>query len=282
MICRAGAEEADLLLFPEILGTKSIQEEIEAALYENESEYPRMTICPSIWKRNKNSCRILDEMGMLLAEQEKHFGAQLGGKLEDIKSNQKVYLFHCEGIGRIAVLICMDFLVNTYREFVVKELKATLVLVPSYSSGEYNFETKAMNYMDLDCQVIWINCCSAAKGKNEPITLRYGAGRKGVYRERKMVNELCGEHCTGECLWIYEIELEGGTQKEKETGWDFHETLEMLNGLSEKSQEEIKTYIAVVKSRNQTYIRSTVQAVEEQDYATVDQIVKECKRAQKQ
>ena len=213
MICRAEAEEADLLLFPEILGTKSIQEEIEAALYENESEYPRMTICPSIWKRNKNSCRILDEMGMLLAEQEKHFGAQLGGKLEDIKSNQKVYLFHCEGIGRIAVLICMDFLVNTYREFVVKELKATLVLVPSYSSGEYNFETKAMNYMDLDCQVIWINCCSAAKGKNEPITLRYGAGRKGVYRERKMVNELCGEHCTGECLWIYEIELEGGTQE---------------------------------------------------------------------
>lgn len=68
----------------------------------------------------------------------------------------------------------------------------------------------------------------------------------------------------------------------KETGWDFLKTLEMLNGLSEKSQEEIKTYIAVVKSRNQTYIRSTVQAVEEQDYATVDQIVKECKRAQKQ
>lgn len=47
----------------------------------------------------------------------------------------------------------------------------------------------------------------------------------------------------------------------KETGWDFLKTLEMLNGLSEKSQEEIKTYIAVVKSRNQTYIRSTVQAV---------------------
>ena len=42
---------------------------------------------------------------------------------EDIHSDQKIYILHCYGIGRIAIMICKDFLITSYLKILADIIK---------------------------------------------------------------------------------------------------------------------------------------------------------------
>lgn len=218
----AALKEVDILLFPEMLGTESIVEGLGHEISDRESiiynEFPCLTICPTIWMRHRNSCRILDDIGEFVCEQQKHHGVDLKkwSAKEDIKSDKMIYILHCEGIGRIAVAICKDFLITSYLRILVEKLKVNLLLVPSFTGQDYHFGVLAPKYGDLDCNVIWINTCSArwledTGEMKTSVTLAYLPGRDGVSHIKMGINELCqGQYvCNGTCGHVYRINLNG-------------------------------------------------------------------------
>lgn len=218
----AADDETDIMLFPEMLGTEWIVERLENELSEREnicdSEFPRLTICPTIWAKGRNSCRILDDIGVTVCEQCKHYGVDLKqwSAKEDIESDQTIYVLHCEGVGRIAIAICKDFLITRYLSILAEKLMVNLLLVPSFTGQDYQFEVLVSKYGDLDCNVIWVNTCSArwldiTATLRAAVTRAYIAGVKGSFRFKAGIEELCGKKysCNGTCKYIYRIEMNG-------------------------------------------------------------------------
>lgn len=215
-------QEADILLFPEMLGTDGIVEKLGHEISDRENilnnEFPCLTVCPTVWAQHRNYCKILDDIGELVCEQQKHHGVDLKkwSAKEDIESDKMIYILHCEGIGRIAVAICKDFLITSYLRILADRLKVNLLLVPSFTGRDYQFRILAPKYGDLDCNVIWINTCSARwledSGEMQAsVTLAYLPGNRGVSQSEMGINELCqGQHvCDGTCEYMYRINLRG-------------------------------------------------------------------------
>jgi len=217
---KAVFEEADLLVFPEMLGTEAIVQSLgsELDLREsiNDNAYPRLTISPTVWQMNRNFCTIFNDVGDTICEQQKHHGVDL--KLgqhqvkEDIHSDQKIYILHCYGIGRIAIMICKDFLITSYLKILAEKLRVTLLIVPSFTGTDYQFELLSSKYGDLDCGVIWINTC-ASRWLNKPgemkaaVTLAFLPGKTGIKKSKTTQTDLCGnrQHCDHTCIYTYQI-----------------------------------------------------------------------------
>lgn len=214
-ILKMGIEDkADILLLPEMLGTEQIVEELGQLESAYDEGMPCLTICPSIWRQHHNYCSILDDTGERVCEQHKHHGVDLTrwSAKEDIESDQTIYVLHCNGIGRIAVAICKDFLITKYLRILVEKLKVNLLLVPSFTKQDYQFEALSSKYIDLDCNVIWVNACAARwleeTGEMQAsVTMACLPGRHGVTRLKRGINDLCqgNYECNGTCRFIYRI-----------------------------------------------------------------------------
>lgn len=223
---KASEQEADIVLFPELLGSALIQEELEAELEERnvlkDNEFPRLTVCPSIWKDRSNSCKVLNAAGEAVLTQKKHYGAELKigsgeekSAKEDIESDRGICILHCRGIGRIGVAICKDFLMTSYLGILAGKLRLNLLLVPSFTPKDYQFQLQMPKYGDLDCNVVWINSC-AARWMNEgaemkgAVTRAYMPGRKGICTKEAVRKELCGKRrsCSEACIYTYRISLD--------------------------------------------------------------------------
>lgn len=234
----AARQEVDMLIFPEMLGTENIVEKIAHTLDEREdipdNTFPVLTMCPTIWKEHRNFCRVLNDMGAAICEQQKHYGVDLPDHIcrdhngglkknkgqkrhyvkEDIKSNQKIYILHCYGIGRLAVAICKDFIMTAYLRMLVEKLKVSLIVVPSFTCNDYQFERMIPKYGILDCNVIWLNTCSARWLNDEgkmaaAVTRAFLPSQKGVDEQQKGIKDFCGNEykCKEKCIHTYRIRL---------------------------------------------------------------------------
>ena len=223
----ASFEDIDLLVFPEMLGTEEIVEQMSRELDMRSgvcnSDSPCLTMCPSIWRENRNYCKILDDMGDMICEQQKHHGVEMKkpAAKEDIESDKKIYILHGYGIGRIAVVICKDFLVTKYLRILAEKLRVNLILVPSFTARNYHFKILAAKYADLDCNVIWVNTCSA-RWLNEnseienPVLLSCQPGKRGVKSEGVNMEDICGHPCRcmnsdtrrQACAHIFQLKLD--------------------------------------------------------------------------
>ena len=117
-----------------------------------------------------NTVTVLDRFGNVICRQNKQYPFCLEYDrtvwMEDIRTNMVVNIIHYEGIGRIAILICKDFLTTRYMEQLMRCFKLTLIIVPSFSTGSYDFCQSFDVCAHDDCNVIWINTCAAMeKGK---------------------------------------------------------------------------------------------------------------------
>lgn len=216
----------DILCYPEMLGTEEVIGALQEKLKgfpDGRGSYPSFIVCPSIWKENKNICHVLDRNGNLTASQEKQYAFQYpyGGMkyLENIKPDKTVNILHCNGPGRIAVLICRDALERKYLYMLLEHLKVTLILMPSFSTGNYDFGEIMQMCRAYDCCAAWINTCSAkilekaTKEKLERIGLviRTGKSPAGLKNENcDFMREDRG--CSGEgiqdcvnCLYVQRL-----------------------------------------------------------------------------
>ena len=165
-------KKADILLFPEMLGSEDMIRDMQNTCDFGES--PMLIVWPSVWENTKdniencNTSIISLHKGknvLKVCEQHKKNSYLTPNKvIEDLAPQEPwgVNILTCEGIGRIGVLICKDFLINENRALLCDTLKTTLILVPSYTTGEHNFEILLSQRFQNDCNIAWCNTCSAA------------------------------------------------------------------------------------------------------------------------
>ena len=173
-ILTAAENDSDIVVFPELLGNPEmvafVTERLKSLPEEESAKIPSLIILPSYWEKNRNVVTVLDKFGNVLCKQNKQnpFRKEFDGigYLEQIYSSLVVNILHFEGIGRIAILICRDFLTTRYMEQLMRCFKLTLIIVPSYSTGSYDFRRSFDLCAHEDCNVVWINACAAfIKGK---------------------------------------------------------------------------------------------------------------------
>ena len=173
-IWTAAENESDIVVFPELLGNSKmvdfVADKIKALSPADADKIPSLIILPSYWDKNRNMVTVMDKFGKVVCKQNKQnpFRKVFGGEgyLEQIESNLVVNILHYEGIGRIAILVCRDFLTTGYMQQLMQCFKLTLIIVPSFSTGSYDFRRSFDLCAHEDCNVVWINTCAAfIKGK---------------------------------------------------------------------------------------------------------------------
>ena len=198
-IVTASQNEADIIVFPEMLGNPNLSNFVSQRLKSlSEAEcarIPSLIILPSFWEKKGNTVTILDKFGNIICRQSKQnpFRADLNGDgyLEGILSSFVVNIFHYEGIGRIAILICKDFLTTKYMEQLMRCFKLTLIIVPSFSTGSYDFRQSFDLCAHDDCNVVWINTCAALEKGKEQNFENIGYVRKRISRNDDEAQMLC-------------------------------------------------------------------------------------------
>lgn len=224
-IVKAGEEGAEILVFPEIMGKPPMAASIAKRLKENAGKVkvPRLIFLPSVWDEGRNYVTVLTGEGELVAEQSKQFPFRYfkDGSYwqEHIRRDRKITIIHAEGIGRIAIIICKDFLTTQYVTQLMQSFKLTMIVVPSFSTGSYDFMKSLELCAKDDCAVVWINTCAAmrfAKRLGKEDNLRHiGYIRKRVAKDGDSAQRLCvfpscagaakGE-CDKSCLFVETIE----------------------------------------------------------------------------
>jgi predicted amidohydrolase len=221
-ILDACSKKTDIIVFPEMLGNPHTEEFISSkikALPPAEKEnVPSMIILPSYWHKKSNIVTILDKYGNVICRQSKQNPFRIeqngSGYLEGIFASQVVNIFHFEGIGRIAILICKDFLTTKYMEQLMRCFKLTLIIVPSFSTGSYDFRQSFDLCAHDDCNVVWINTCSAFEKGKESNFENIGYVRKRISRNDDEAQMLCKMNvcngmfsgkCSHDCIYYETI-----------------------------------------------------------------------------
>ena len=108
-----------------------------------------------------------------------------------------------------------EFLITKYLRILAEVLKVNLLLVPSFTSGDYQFESLSFKYPELDWCVIWVNACSSRwlneRGtQSAHVFMAYMAGRQGIITEKISMDDLCGgeERCCQGCTHVYRIKFD--------------------------------------------------------------------------
>lgn len=200
--------KADILMFPEMLGTEEIRKSSLRRLAKLDLEEgrctPLLTLLPSEWKySNKDdntngskcntntlyvACRgnIIDgdtfKESFRQQKQNPYFENEgnLAGKVEDIESDNKICVLHMRDVGRITFPICADLISDEYRKILIDKLGSTLILCPSFSKGFDAFIKLTNIGIASGCRIVWCNSCAVRHLYNE----------QGMFKE----SDIC---CTG-------------------------------------------------------------------------------------
>ncbi len=221
-ITEAARQQADIVVFPEVMGNpqmiESICQKLSSLPQEQQACMPSLIILPSVWEKNRNTVTILDKTGHIICSQSKQnpYRMEEGEQscLEAIHPNQVVNIFHHEGIGRMAILICRDFLTTHYMEEIMRCFHLTLMIVPSFSTGSYDFRRSFDLCAHDDCNVVWINSCAAFETGKEANFEHIGYVRKRIGRYDDHSQTLCrmpscggffSGQCSRSCLFVETI-----------------------------------------------------------------------------
>jgi predicted amidohydrolase len=228
---QAAAEAgADLIVFPEMLGTEALEETVKRGKYNkvvqelcyqvrsNGGRPPVLTVLPSFWMAGKNSATIVNFDGKILAKQHKYvpYINQSKHEIEALSelAEKHYYIIHVPDVHRIAVLICADFLSICEHSdtMLFAEAGSTLVLVPSYSRGESDFMRLLPSLKCYGTTVIWGNSCGETR-TDRVIGGCSLAGTDAVFRFNNAI--MCEGKCNGvnACVFLIKLPLR---LKEKE------------------------------------------------------------------
>lgn len=173
-IIYAGEAGVDILVFPEMLGSRDMLEAIKASIAKVNTRKPPLVVFPSIWEKsqgdtdNTNISCVLLQGEEVLFEQPKRYNFRMIQGIsriyEDIncEKHDLINLLHIEGLGRICIVICYDFLVEDNRYMIFDNLKPSLICTPSFSTGSFNFLLLSETGFPKFCNWVWCNTCSAA------------------------------------------------------------------------------------------------------------------------
>lgn len=222
-IWTAAENESDIVVFPELLGNVEMAEfvtsKIKSLSLADADKIPSLIILPSYWEKNRNVVTVMDKFGNVICKQNKQnpFRKEFDGigYLEQISSNLVVNILHYEGIGRIAIMVCRDFLETEYMQQLMRCFKLTLIIVPSFSTGSYDFRRSFDLCAHEDCNVVWVNTCAALVKGKESNFQDIGYVRKRISRnedEAQMLYKMpiCkgafNRECKHDCIYYETIQ----------------------------------------------------------------------------
>lgn len=224
IIEKARMEKVDILVFPEMLGTQKTIDKFERFTMDMIDDAidsnPPITVLPSIWgeRENKSLVYIGDCNEPVVQKKLYRFpyeDEKNGFFLEDIDlcSENTINVFHIDKIGRVVIAICKDFLLNNHIDFLIRKLRASLILTPSFSTGHYPFKMISYYGFPYDCSIAWINSCAAlnlkANKKDECSTIGAFYDRSIFYSgdcTKEFTIDNCNKKCK-ECLFTVDIVL---------------------------------------------------------------------------
>lgn len=176
---------------------EAIADYLTEPVWQEKGDPPALILLPTVWEKHANTACLLDGTGEIICRQRKQYPFMLSEKYEeDIVPDHMLYLIHGEGIGRVVIMICRDFLTADYLSRVLTGLKTTLILIPSYSTGDHDFEQVLGKLLSEDCCAIWTNACSVVKkqrGGKTGMVLQAGKARVDI---RERYKEFV---CPGDC-----------------------------------------------------------------------------------
>lgn len=171
-------EGADIAMFPELMASPASIRDCAAYVQANWRQgFPKLTLLPTCeydggqgWV---NELTALDADGSCIFTYHKQHPFRLekkrpgGGAAkpetfdEPIQADQIIYLLHVPGIGRIGFLICSDVFRPGYLDFLMEELKVTLLLHVVFSPGADLLERMDSTAKRNSCDVVVCNTCAA-------------------------------------------------------------------------------------------------------------------------
>ena len=212
---KACAEKCDIFISPEMLGTDELSfvDDEASKLFrprqDNMYETPFLTLPPTQWGNKNNILSVFDKYGEKIDEQHKQirfkYHKDNADWSEDLQSSKKeILLIHIEGWGRFAFPICVDFLDEAYRSILIKEIKATFLLCPSFSEGAYNFDLAMGNDSEFEARTVWLNSCSAYT-HDEKLVGEIAIPTCLDRSRRTKIERKCEGECKDICLFVVDI-----------------------------------------------------------------------------
>lgn len=251
--------QADILMFPEMLGTKQSRESALKLLAELDTEegghIPLITLLPTEWAckggdgdnactpeeaiSNTNTLYVACRGDLMDGESYKaSFGQQkqtpyfetdgvLSGRVEDIESDGLIYVLHVPNLGRITFPVCADLLSTDYRKMLIERLGATLVLCPSFSKGFNDFIRLTNTGADAGCRIVWCNSCAVRhlyEANSDMVFKESDICCTGVSCSRncfllKPETKCINGQCGDYCLFYIDIPLSMSQQRKHELCW---------------------------------------------------------------
>jgi len=209
-----GKDGVNIAIFPEAFLTNTILLKIKEYLKESKGTSCDLIICGSIWADHKNEVVVLTSSGEELIRN-KRYAPFLLKKTpneqywEDIiqGNNREMAFIDVNGLGRIAVYVCKDFI--SLNKPAATELAVSITTVVSATGSMDEFLSDAQYIVKRNNNVVLFNntCCELeSKIKKLDETEEIEVGFAGVPFKHNNSNEvdICGYHaykyCAEKCV----------------------------------------------------------------------------------
>ena len=218
----AAENNADILVFPEMLGTEQIEDDTDegsllkqiAQQLEDEGKaMPYLVVGPSRWNNNKNRLSLFDASGKRIAIQEKQhpFLHKDSNDLEDLLDiRREIRVLHIPRIGRLSFPICVDYLNDSYMQLLAVDMRSTLLICPSYSFGKRHFNLASRSCVKYDCYTVWLNTCAAFAEAELPDYIGLVSGpfvKKDVQLIQPKCAGVCKDSAAG-CVFLLQVNMD--------------------------------------------------------------------------
>lgn len=209
----AADENAHIVLFPEMLASEKLLDNISDYLAESDNDYPALICLPSTEilksqedKIYQNTVRIINGNGEKLTEYHKQHpfclevsqdevkgyeyegeGKKIVKCYEPIVPDKKLSIFHVNGVGRIGIMVCADVFNPALKKVLFEVMHINLLLVLVFSEGTDAFFRSLAEAAEEYCDVVWCNTCAAYRDPTEQslVIEYYSAGHKEQKKYQK-------------------------------------------------------------------------------------------------
>lgn len=161
-----------IVIFPELFLFPDSLEYLRKFLCPNKFNNIELILTGSEWNKNKNSSYILSSSGTILNRHNKkipydHYCKEKGITYsENIEIDNTIEFLDIPGIGRIAYLICRDFLTTTLQNLCFNIMESNLLCVSAYTSKtDLMLDSSRTSARLYGVASILCNSCSALNDK---------------------------------------------------------------------------------------------------------------------
>jgi predicted amidohydrolase len=196
-------KEYGIIIFPEILGTETVLNEIKSRM----REYPErccFVVTPTICRDGKNTLVVLGPGGIECLQQEKTTPAILVTKdgreeREDLSYEKQVHVLVTHELGLVAFAICAELLDPDFYHLIVDTLQADTIICPSFSPGIVAFHDTLLKGAAAKILQLYINTCSAKEVSKKGAVAEPLGFVQVPYSDRKYHLWDIKRECQGRC-----------------------------------------------------------------------------------